>query len=140
MNGRNCNDDLFGNRGRSVKFDGDHVDINDLFGALFGSKRTNTPSRFGQGVECSETDSEIVIEWDLPGILPKDINVQIEGNVLTVKAERKGKRCSRRFMLSPTVSAMEIAARHENGVLILTLPKKAEAKPRTIPVIVSTST
>lgn len=88
------------------------------------------------------------LEADLPGFDKKDIKLDINGDVLTVRAERhseheekdkKGKyvRCersygcySRDFDLSG-VKADGIKAKYENGVLKLTLPKKTQALPET---------
>ena len=88
------------------------------------------------------------LEADLPGFDKKDIHLDINGDTLTVRAERhseheekdkKGKyvRCersygsySRDFDLSG-VKADEIKAKYENGVLKLTMPKKTEALPES---------
>ena len=89
-----------------------------------------------------------ILEADLPGFDKKDIHLDINGDTLTVRAERhseheekdkKGKyvRCersygsySRDFDLSG-VKADEIKAKYENGVLKLTMPKKTEAIPES---------
>ena len=86
------------------------------------------------------------LEADLPGFEKKDINIDIDNNILKIKAERhsehedkdkKGKyvTCersygmySREFDLSG-VNADEIKAKYENGVLKLTLPKKQQTLP-----------
>ena len=88
------------------------------------------------------------LEADLPGFDKKDINIDIDNNILKIKAERhsehedkdkKGKyvTCersygmySREFDLSG-VNADEIKAKYENGVLKLTLPKKQQTLPET---------
>lgn len=88
------------------------------------------------------------LEADLPGFEKKDINIDIDNNILKIKAEchsehedkdKKGKyvTCersygmySREFDLSG-VNADEIKAKYENGVLKLTLPKKQQTLPET---------
>ena len=88
------------------------------------------------------------LEADLPGFDKKDIHLDINNDILTVSAERhseheekdkKGKyvRCersygsySRQFDLSG-VKSDEISAKYENGVLKLTMPKKAPDEPKT---------
>ena len=88
---------------------------------------------------------------DLPGYDPKSLDVQIEGDVLTLRAERpepstKGTwlsrerlsgRIARSFVLPHTIDGSKCQARCEHGVLTVTLPKREEAKPRSIAVTVS---
>ena len=97
-----------------------------------------------------ETKDEIVIKSELPGIEQKDIEVQIENGMLTIKGERKGETETeekgfrrveraygsflRAFTLPPNVAPEKIAATFANGLLELHLPKKEEAKPRSIKV------
>lgn len=97
-----------------------------------------------------ETKDEIVIKSELPGIEQKDIEVQIENGMLTIKGERKGETETeekgfrrveraygsflRAFTLPPNVATDKIAATFANGLLELHLPKKEDAKPRSIKV------
>ena len=97
-----------------------------------------------------ETKDEIVIKVELPGIDEKAVDVEIENAVLTIKGERnaeqeledKGFRRIERsygtflrlFTLPPNVEPEKIAASFNNGLLEVHLPKKEEAKPRSIKV------
>jgi len=97
-----------------------------------------------------ETKDEIVIKAELPGIDEKQIDIQIENGVLTIKGERKGEKefeekgyrriersygsFLRSFTLPPNVEVEKIGAAFANGLLEVHLPKKEDAKPRTIKV------
>jgi HSP20 family protein len=97
-----------------------------------------------------EGKDEITIKAELPGIEEKDIDVEIENNVLTIRGERKAEKKEeekgyrriersygsflRTFTMPATVEAEKIKADFTNGVLTVHLPKKASAKPQTIKV------
>jgi HSP20 family protein len=96
-----------------------------------------------------ETQDQLVLKMDLPGFDPKTLNIQVEGDVLTVRArrpeqqphngnwlrqERTLEQVARSFVLPNTVDASKCEASCEHGVLTLTLPKREEAKPRSITV------
>jgi HSP20 family protein len=97
-----------------------------------------------------ETQDGYQIVLDLPGHAPESIQVDVKDETLTVKAERKqpagveGETWHRSersfgtffraFTLPRTVDAGAVEATYEQGVLTLRLPKRAEAKPRTIAV------
>jgi HSP20 family protein len=97
-----------------------------------------------------ETKDAIVIKAELPGIEEKDVDVEIENGVLTIKGERKAEKETeekgfrrversygtfvRAFTLPPNVEPEKITAGFANGLLEVRLPKKAEAKPRAIKV------
>jgi len=99
-----------------------------------------------------ETEAAFRVVLDLPGHDPKEIQIQVENDTLTVQAERRftepakdetvyrGERphgtFSRGFALPKTVDATKVEAKYENGVLTVSLPKREEAKPRTIQVSV----
>jgi HSP20 family protein len=86
----------------------------------------------------------------MPGHDPKAIELQVENDVLTVKSERnwteppegtsvhRTERAYgtffRSFTLPKSVDAGKVEARYENGVLTVTLPKREEARPRSISV------
>jgi HSP20 family protein len=87
--------------------------------------------------DVTEDTAQIVLEADVPGVKQEQLDIQIENNVLTVKGERNPARTfSRTFKLPETVDAEKISAQLRDGVLKLTLPKRAEAQPRQIKVSV----
>jgi HSP20 family protein len=104
-------------------------------------------------VDVYEDADGITLKAELPEIDAKDVEIQVEGNSLTLKGERKleneEKRdgyhriertygaFSRTFTLPNTVDVDQITAESRDGVLRVFLPKKAETKPRQIKVAVS---
>jgi len=104
-------------------------------------------------VDVYEDADGITLKAELPEIDAKDVDIQVEGNSLTLKGERKlendEKRdgyhriertygaFSRTFTLPNTVDVEQITAESKDGVLRVFLPKKAETKPRQIKVAVS---
>jgi HSP20 family protein len=101
-------------------------------------------------VDIFENKDQIVLEAELPGMNPENVNISIENNVLTIHGERKFEKndendnfhrversygsFTRSFTLPPTVSSENANAEFENGVLRLTLAKREEAKPRRIEI------
>lgn len=98
-----------------------------------------------------ETNDDIRVVLELPGLSPEDIEVNLEDNVLTISGEKKEEReeneenrwhlserrygrFSRSFVLPREVEQDRIEAGFENGVLHLTIPKSEKAKPRRIAV------
>lgn len=89
-----------------------------------------------------ETDDATTLSIDLPGHDPKNVDLKIEGDVLTVKSQRtlrSGAReeYARSFVIPTTVDTGKVEAKCEHGVLTVTLPRREEAKPRSITVKVS---
>ena len=118
--------------------------------------RTVAPERgdtWKPAVDILEKDGNLVIRADMPGISEKDIDLKLEGNVLTLKGERKPEpgedrnsyylaesfygTFTRSFTLPQTVDAEKIKADYKNGILTVTIPQKPEVKPKTIPVSVT---
>lgn len=104
-------------------------------------------------VDIHETEDELVLEADLPGIEEKDLDIRVENNMLTVRGERKFEKkvneenylrveraygsFSRSFSLPHTINAEAIKAEYRNGVLTIHVPKREEAKPRQVKVNVT---
>ena len=111
-------------------------------------------SAWAPSVDIYETEHELVVKADLPDIDPKDLDIRVENNILTIQGERKFEKqvnedkylrversygsFARSFTLANTVNADAIKAEYQNGVLTLTIPKREEAKPKQIKVNVAT--
>jgi len=105
-------------------------------------------------MDIREESDRLVIHADLPGIDPTQIEVQMDGDTLSIKGERTveskdegeqdGARFSRierqtgsfhrRFVLPDTVDAERITASGQNGVLEISIPKRPETTPKRIEV------
>ncbi|MFJ6698056.1 Hsp20/alpha crystallin family protein [Streptomyces sp. NPDC091272] len=100
-------------------------------------------------MDAYRAGEEFVVHFDLPGIDPESIDVDIERNVLTVRAERRtaapegaemiaSERASglhtRQLILGDTLDTERIDASYEGGVLTLRLPISERAKPRKIAI------
>ncbi len=101
-------------------------------------------------VDIFESENEIVLEAELPGMKREDFELSIENNVITLKGERHFEKkeegdnyhrversygsFTRSFSLPRTVSAESTSADFKNGILRVSLPKKEEAKARKIEV------
>ena len=105
-------------------------------------------------VDIYETEHKLVVKADLPEVDPKDLDIRVENNILTIRGERKFEKkvseenylrveraygsFTRSFTLANTVNAEAIKADYQNGVLTLSIPKREEAKPKQIKVNVGT--
>lgn len=103
-------------------------------------------------VDIYEQEGNIVLKAEVPGVDPKDVDILVENNVLTLRGERKFDEevkkenyhrversygtFTRSFTLPNVVDTDKIKAEHKDGVLRVTLPKKEEAKPRQIQISV----
>jgi len=134
--------------------------INSLFEDLF----QQTPSRLANEdfgwpahssrtpVNISETADAYVLDLVAPGFDKSDFAIKLEKNLLTISAEKKDevkaeglkmvrqeytfRSISRSFTVDDKIDAARISAKYENGVLLVTLPKKEEVKvnPKSITV------
>lgn len=100
--------------------------------------------------DVKEDKEHLTITLDLPGVKPEDVKISVEGQVLTIRGEKRQVSeqnderwhryersygsFERSFTLPSTVDADRIQASTEHGVLTVTLPKVEKAKPREIPV------
>jgi HSP20 family protein len=128
-------------------------EINKVFNSVmapFSSDEGELRGAWTPSVDISETENELVVSADLPGLNKEDIKVNVQNNVLTFSGERKQETksegsnvhrlersygfFSRSFTLPATVKADAIKAVYKDGVLRLTLPKVEEARPRQIAV------
>jgi HSP20 family protein len=130
--------------------------VNRLFGkVLERAGEESNLTTWAPAVDIYETEHELVVEADLPEVDPKDLDIRVENNLLTIRGERKFEKkvnednylrieraygsFSRSFSLANTVNSEAIKADYQNGVLTLTIPKREEAKPKQIKVNVGTN-
>jgi HSP20 family protein len=108
--------------------------------------------QWAPSVDIYENEGNLVLKAELPGIDPKDVDVRVENNVLTLRGERKFESevkrdkyhrveraygtFSRSFTLPNVVDTDKIKAEYKDGVLQVTLPQREEAKPKQIQVAV----
>jgi HSP20 family protein len=101
-------------------------------------------------VDIRETDDDVTLLVDLPGMKKEDVDVTLENNVLTVSGERKFDReesndnyhriersygsFTRSFTLNQNVHTDKVDANFKDGVLTISLPKEEQAKPRRISI------
>ncbi len=129
--------------------------LQDQISRLFndGFERTGEDSSltsWAPAVDIYETEHELVVKADLPEVAPKDLDIRVENNILTIRGERKFESkvaedkylrvertygsFSRSFSLANTVNSEAIKADYHNGVLTLSIPKREEAKPKQIKI------
>jgi HSP20 family protein len=130
--------------------------MNRLFDESYRSTQRGASDEWALGgswapaVDIYEQGTDIVLKAELPGVDPKDVDIRLENNVLTLRGERKldseVKResyhrversygtFSRSFTLPTVVDQAAIKAEFKDGLLRLTLPKREEAKPKQIAV------
>jgi len=127
--------------------------VNRLFENSFNGRSDSSLASWAPAVDVHETENELVVTADIPGMNEKDIDVRVENNMLTISGERKTESnvkddnylrvertygsFSRSFSLPNTVNTEGIAAEYNNGVLSVRLPKREETKPRQVKVNVA---
>lgn len=123
-------------------------ELDRLTQQFFGATGTSTrPATMP--MDAYRSGNDYVIEFDLPGVSPDSIDLDVERNVLTVKAERKPSYgedsevqvaerprgvFSRQLFLGETLDTENIKASYDAGVLTLRVPVAEQAKPRKISI------
>ena len=123
-------------------------ELDRLTQQLFGTNGTTSRPAV-MPMDAYRDGEQIVVQFDLPGVDPSSIDLDVERNVLTVKAERPpdyGDNVelqvaerprgvfSRQLFLGDTLDADRIEAHYDAGVLTLRLPIAEKAKPRKIEI------
>jgi HSP20 family protein len=100
-------------------------------------------------IDVTETDKEIVVAAELPGLERKDVEISVEGDTLTIRGEKKVEKDEkdkhvvserrygvflRAFQLPPGIDASKIDATMSNGVLKITIPRPAQPQAKKIEV------
>lgn len=131
-------------------------EMDDFFRRVFGSLtpsglfRKEFRGEWYPAIDCYMKDNNFVIHADIPGVDPKDVDISVAGNVLTIRGTRKAdleeKRegylfhetsfggFERSLTLPEGVDASKVHATYRNGVIELVMPAKAEALPKKIKI------
>lgn len=133
-------------------------EMNDLFTRFFGEEGATGGAwgtmnvGYAPQIESCVKDKTLYLKADLPGMDPKEVEVTVEGNRLTLRGERKADyeghdgayvhrevrygSFARSFELPTGVKAEDIQASYRNGVLELTIPLPESLLPKKVPVAV----
>ena len=128
-------------------------EIDRLFDDTFGGNGGGSPSTWSPAVDVRESQNELVLQFELAGITPEQIELTTDNGVLTVRGEKREARkeneesqyhlvdrsygaFSRSFQLPKNLDESKIDATFEHGVLTVRIPKAAGALPRKIAVSV----
>lgn len=121
-------------------------DMDRVFDQAFGNGQARRPSF---PMDAYRRGEQFIVHFDLPGVDPESIDLEVERNVLTVTAERRWQSQEgddvianervqgafrRQLLLGDTLNTDAISANYENGVLTLTIPVAEKAKPRKVEV------
>ena len=128
-------------------------EMNRLFDDRLTTRGSGESVGWTPSVDIYEDEESISLRFELAGVDPKDVDIRFENGVLTLRGERKLEREEKRdnyhrvelsygtftrsFSLPGTIDAERIKAESKNGILAVLLPKKPEAKPKSIQVKVS---
>lgn len=136
----------------------DFVTLRDRMNRLFdetvtqrGEDKDLMSTAWSPSCDIFETENELVLNAEVPGIDEDDIEVKIEDNTLTIQGERKLEKETkeenyhrversygsfyRSFSLPHYINQENIKAEHDNGVLKVHMPKKPELKPRSVKIL-----
>ena len=132
--------------------------VNQMFNESYRGRGTSEDEwslggSWAPAVDIYEHEGHIVLTAELPGVDPKDVDVRVENNILTLRGERKWSNdvqresyhrversygtFARSFTLPNVVDTEKIKADYKEGMLKLVLPKREEAKPKQISINVS---
>ncbi|MBK5092748.1 MAG: Hsp20/alpha crystallin family protein [Actinobacteria bacterium] len=138
-------------------FVGAQEDLNRLFRSGWLRSPADELAQAGAwapAVDIYETEDSLVVEAELPGVDPKNIDVSVDEGVLSLKGERKLEKevkeenyhrveraygmFQRSVRLPSDVDADAIKANYESGVLKVSVPKVEPKKPKSVPIEVET--
>ena len=128
-------------------------EMNRLFDGFFGGRANGsngTARRWIPPMDLAETDDELILTADLPGVGEEDVAIEIKDGALTISGERKNAReqsghgyhrversfgrFARTLALPRGVDAESVAASFADGVLEVRIPKPAERKPHRVQI------
>jgi HSP20 family protein len=131
-------------------------DFDDLVERFFGEEPVFSHRLFGRTfspvVDIVENENDIIVKAEIPGMEQKDLDVNLVGDVLTIKGEKKSEHeekgdnfhriersygsFSRSFALPCEVRGDKVEAHYKNGVLSLKLPKSENCKTKAVKITI----
>jgi HSP20 family protein len=128
--------------------------IDKLFEDFFNGETALAPfqtnGKLLPSIDVKESDESITVDAEMPGLKQEEIKVSVEEGVLSISAERKQEKdektksvhrveryygqMERRLALPASVEEGKVEASYKDGVLHVTLPKKASSKPKSVTV------
>ncbi len=121
-----------------------------LMGGMSLREPTSEAFTWGPKVDFSEANGNYVLTAELPGVEPEDVDVELEGNILTIRGEKKMKRehvdervqlserrygaFERSFALPSSADPENVTAEFQQGVLSVQVAKRPEARGKKIKV------
>jgi len=125
-----------------------HERMTGLLSTSLGDARTGALAGWSPAVDVEETDESFVVEAELPGVRREDITVEMRDDELAIHGEvvereragilrRRTRRTGRfdyRVVLPGAVDDDAVAAKLQDGVLRVVVPKAAQAKPRRVEI------
>jgi len=127
-------------------------EMDRVFDRFFDLKWDELPAitEWAPALDLSETKEAIVVKAEVPGLEPKEIEIALQGDLLTIKGEKKQEKeekgehyhrmersygaFARTVRLPVPVDGSKVTATFKNGLLMIQLPKTPAAKGTTIPV------
>jgi len=127
-------------------------EMDRLFDRFFEPRWEDFPSlgEWAPQLDVSETKDSLVVKTEVPGIDPKEIQISLQEQLLTIKGEKKQEKeekderyhrveraygaFTRALRLPVAVDAEKVTATFKNGLLTIKLPKTPAAKGTTIPI------
>ena len=114
-------------------------EVDRLFNQFWNDLPTRTAAGQSPSFQVKTTEEGWHLDVPLPGIDPQNVNLEVAGNTLTVRAGEPGEKDERALRYEQSFTApqfldLEIAASHKHGMLRLTIPLKDSVKPRRIQI------
>jgi HSP20 family protein len=127
--------------------------LEDTFRSLMRPWRMELPEAAPRiKIDLTEQDGSYAVKADIPGVKKDDIDVRIDGNLITISAEVKSEKeekgnggrvlrrerqegyASRSFTVASPVDEGKVQASYKDGILALTLPKKSDTSSKRIAI------
>ena len=126
-------------------------EIDRLFDDAFGGAAARNGTMWAPPVDVRESQNELTLSLEVPGVSPDQIELTIDNGILTVKGEKREERkegdegqyhvlertygtFTRSFQLPKSLDESKIEAKHEHGILTIRIPKAALPQPKKIAI------